>query len=86
MSDYETAGGRSGAPERLYPASWGRPAGARFSAERRDWVMRNVTRNPRFKLEQMRQAERRDLRAEIAAIDDKLRALGITPPKDDFQW
>lgn len=78
---YETADRPT---SRNYPESWGTPKGSRFSQERREWVLRNVTRNPRFKLDQMRSAERRQLRDEIDALDVKLKALGITPTPIDW--
>lgn len=81
MSDYETSAGR---PERLYPEAWGVPRGSRFSTERRNWVQRNLSSNPRFKLEQLAQAERRQLRDEIEALDEKLKALGVTPTPIDW--
>lgn len=70
MSEYETANAYTA---RDYPASWGVPRGTRYSAERRDWVMRNLTSNPNFKLEQLRAGERRRLRAEVEDLDEKLK-------------
>lgn len=51
-----TAGGRTGP----YPAEWGRPAGARDSDERRDWVASNIA--TRAGAQATRQLARRDAR------------------------
>ena len=79
---YETANGHGAA--RNYPQSWGQPVGARFSPERRNWVQRNMTSNPRFKLDQLAGQEKRQLRRDIEALDVKLKAMGITPPPLDW--
>ena len=79
---YETAGARP--TPRNYPESWGQPEGRAYSVERRNWIQRNITRNPRFKMEQLAGQEKRQLRRDIEALDVKLKAMGITPPPLDW--
>ncbi|MBA3021426.1 hypothetical protein [Propionicimonas sp.] len=68
------------------PSSWGQPQGDKCSEQRRAWVARNLTVNPKFKLEQLAQAQRRQIRTEIEQLDVKLKAMGITPPPLDIDW
>ncbi|CAL8980366.1 hypothetical protein PROP_03142 [Propionicimonas sp. T2.31MG-18] len=82
MGTYETASGRGVGRGSVYPESWGRPVGSSHSTARKEWVLRNITRNPRFKLEQLAARDLHRIRAEIAEIDAQLKAMGIEPPSD----